>query len=298
MKKRDPKKKRPSASELAGDLQREYEGLEAELGDAEETLRAIREGQVDAFAVSTPAGQRIYTLEGSDRAYRLLIEEMAEGALTLTRDGLILFCNRRFVEMVGKPIEKVMGSSILTLVSPADEQTVRTLLGNVPVSGARAEIALMAASGRSVPVLLSATPLPETDPAGVCLVVTDLTKHGTLASPDHVAAGIAREIRDPLREVNMLLSALDKICQGSKALGPKRRETAKEFYVKAKSASEKIEEVVRRALSPTEADTPETVPIDINRRTKEGAKTRKKLRPGRIVLDEREKRRKADPGQG
>lgn len=297
MKKRDPKKKRPSASELAGDLQREYEDLEAELGDAEETLRAIREGQVDAFAVSTPAGQRIYTLDGSDRAYRLLIEEMAEGALTLTRDGLILFCNRRFVEMVGKPIEKVMGSSILTLVSKADEQTVRTLLGNVPVSGARAEIPLMAASGRSVPVLLSATPLPETDPAGVCLVVTDLAKHGKLASPDHVAAGIAREIRDPLREVNMLLSALDEICQGSKALGSKRRETAKEFYVKAKSASEKIEEVIRRVLSPSETDTPETVPIDINRRTKEGTKIRKKLRPGRIVLDEREKRRKADPGR-
>jgi PAS domain S-box-containing protein len=253
VKERNPKKKRPSEDGSVSDLQRQYEEMEAQLDEAEETLRAIREGEVDAFAVSTAAGHRIYSLEGSDRAYRLLIEDMSEGALTLTGDGLILFCNRRFTEIVGKPIEKVIGSSIFTLISPADKQTVRTLLGNAPVSGARAEISLMPAIGRSVPVLLSATPLPETDPPGACLVVTDLNERRNLASPDHVAAGIAREIRNPLIEVNIFLSALDEICQGSKTLEPKRRETAKEFYLKAKSASENIEEVLRRVLSSTEA---------------------------------------------
>lgn len=273
MKKRNPKKKRPSADGLASDLQRQYEDLEAQLDDAEETLRAIRDGQVDAFAVSTAAGPRIYTLEGSDRAYRLLIEDMAEGALTLTRDGLILFCNRRFAEIIGQPIEKVTGSSIFTLIFPADNQTVRTLLENAPVSGARAEISLKPARGRPVPVLLSATPLPETDPPGACLVVTDLTEHERLASPDHVAARIAREIRNPLSEVNTFLSALDEICQGSKTLGPQRRKSAKEFCLKATSALEKIEEVIRRVLSPTEADRRETF--------KKGMKFRKKLRPTR-----------------
>jgi PAS domain S-box-containing protein len=253
MKKRNPKKK-PSAGGSVGDLQRQYKEMEAQLDEAEETLRAIREGEVDAFAVSTAAGNRIYSLEGSDRAYRLLIEDIAEGALTLTGDGLILFCNGRFAEMVGKSIEKVIGSSIFTLISPADEPTVRTLLGNAPVSGARAEIQLMPASGRSVLVLLSATPLPETDPPGACMVVTDLTDRRKPASQDHVAAGIAREIRNPLIEVNIFLSALDEICRGSKTLEPKRRETAKEFYLKAKSASENIEEIIRRVLSPTEAD--------------------------------------------
>jgi len=269
MKERNPKKKRPSADELVSDLQRQYEEMEAQLDEAEETLRAIREGEVDAFAVSTAEGNRIYTLEGSDRAYRLMIEDMAEGALTLTGDGLILFCNRRFAEIVGKPIEKMIGSSIFTLLSPADEQTVRSLLGNAPVSGAKAEIPLMPASGRSVPVLLSATPLPETDPPGVCLVVTDLTERRKLASLDHVAAGIAHEIRNPLSEVNIFLSALDEICKESKTLEPKRKEKANEFYLKAKSALEKIEEVIRRVMAPTNAD------------TKEGMKIRKKLQPTR-----------------
>jgi len=230
--------------------------MEAQLDEAEGTLRAIRGGEVDAFAVSTAAGHRIYTLEGSDRAYRQMIEDISEGALTLTGDGLILFCNRRFAEFVGKPIEKVTGSSIFTFISPADKQTVRTFLGNATVSGARAEIPLMPASGKSVPVLLSATPLSETDPPAACLVVTDLTERRKPASLDHVAAGIAREIRNPLSEVNIFLSALDEICQRSKTLEPKRKEKAKEFHLKAKSASEKIEEVIRRALSPTNADMP------------------------------------------
>ena len=105
MKERNPKKKRPPADGSVSDLQRQFEEMEAQLDEAEETLRAIREGEVDAFAVSTPAGHRIYSLEGSDRAYRLLIEDISEGALTLTGDGLILFCNRRFSEIVGTPIE-------------------------------------------------------------------------------------------------------------------------------------------------------------------------------------------------
>jgi hypothetical protein len=111
--------------------------------------------------------------------------------------------------------------------------------------------------------------LPETDPPGSCLVVTDLTGRRKLASLDHVAAGIARDIRNPLSKMNIFLSALDKICQGSKTLEPKRKEQANELYLKAKSASEKIEEVTRRVMAPPNAD------------TKEGLKIRKKLRPTR-----------------
>lgn len=248
MKVSNPKKKRPPADGLVSDLRRQYEEMEAQLDEAEETLRAIRGGEVDAFAVSTAAGNRIYTLEGSDRANQLLIEDMAQGALTLTGDGLILFCNRRFAEIVGMPFEKVIGSSIFTFISPADKQTVKNLLGET-VSGARMEIPLIPASGRLVPVLLSATPLPETNPPGVCLVVTDLTEHRKLTSLEQVAAGVAHEIRNLLTEVN---SALDAITKGSKTPEPKRMETAKEFYSKLKSASEKFEEVIRRVLSPHE----------------------------------------------
>ena len=52
--------------------------LEARLGEAEDTLEAIRGGEVDAVVVGRAGSQRIYTLESADRSYRLLIEQMRE----------------------------------------------------------------------------------------------------------------------------------------------------------------------------------------------------------------------------
>ncbi|NIO00054.1 MAG: hybrid sensor histidine kinase/response regulator, partial [Anaerolineae bacterium] len=73
----------------------EIEELRARLEEAEETLRAIRSGEVDAVIVSGPQGEQVYTLKGADHTYRLLIEQMKEGAATLAAEGTILYCNRR-----------------------------------------------------------------------------------------------------------------------------------------------------------------------------------------------------------
>src|ERR1700761_1238659 len=70
--------------------------LRARLQEAEDTLDAIRNGDVDAVVVGGSAGQQVYTLQNADRPYRVLIEQMQEGALTLSDDGTILYCNERF----------------------------------------------------------------------------------------------------------------------------------------------------------------------------------------------------------
>ena len=74
--------------------------LKSRLEEAEETLRALRNGEIDAVIASGPDGDRVYTLRGADEAYRVMVQEMAEGALTLTIDGLILFCNEQFASLV------------------------------------------------------------------------------------------------------------------------------------------------------------------------------------------------------
>ena len=85
--------------------------LELRLSEAEDTLRAIRQGDVDALVVAGPNGDQVFTLEGADTPYRFLIEEMDEGALLLQPDGTILFANARFAELAGVPLEKVTGST-------------------------------------------------------------------------------------------------------------------------------------------------------------------------------------------
>lgn len=61
------------------------------LEEAENTLRAIGAGEVDAFVVSDGGdAQRVFTLTTADRPYRMFVENMHEGAATLSASGVIL----------------------------------------------------------------------------------------------------------------------------------------------------------------------------------------------------------------
>ena len=65
------------------------------------------------MVVGGPTGQQVYTLENADRPYRILVEQMQEGAATLGKDGTILYCNQRFAAIVRMPHENVIGNSIV-----------------------------------------------------------------------------------------------------------------------------------------------------------------------------------------
>src|SRR5919205_650470 len=79
----------------------ELEELQQRLEEAEETLRAIRAGEVDALVVESPEGEMIYTLTTADYPYRLMIEQMNEGAVSVSPDSIILYSNRHFGGIVG-----------------------------------------------------------------------------------------------------------------------------------------------------------------------------------------------------
>ena len=104
---------------------RELDRVRARLADAEETLRAIRNGEVDSVVVAGKEGRQVFTLQGAEHTYRMLIESMNEGALTLTADKTILFANQRFATMVKCPLEQVLGSSFHRFLSDADRATLR-----------------------------------------------------------------------------------------------------------------------------------------------------------------------------
>ena len=154
--------------------------LQARLTEAQETLRAIRSGEVDAVVISAPAGPHVYTLEGANEAYRGLIESMNEGALTvtLTTEKLILYGNQCFARMVNSPLEQVIGSSFLRFLSPEDQKVLRALLKGGDPSAAKIQVSLMGMGGAQLPVQLSARRLANTRgrPALMGMVLTDLTE--------------------------------------------------------------------------------------------------------------------------
>src|SRR5690349_11757232 len=106
-------------SENIDDLRQRNSELQARLDEAEVMLRAIRNGEVDAIVVAGPDGDTVYTLKGADEAYRLLVQQMAEGAVTVAADGLILFANDQLARMLGLPLERVIGCRMDDFVAPA-----------------------------------------------------------------------------------------------------------------------------------------------------------------------------------
>ena len=154
------------------ELLAENEDLRIRLEEAEETLRAIREGEVDGLVCSGPEGEQLFLLKGAEHAYRVFVEAMNEGAVTLSHDGTILYCNDRFAEMVETPSEKVIGQSIYPFVAPTEAFESAFQRGK---SGKeKVEILLTRKDGGPLPVYFSFNPLLEDEVPGICVVVTDV----------------------------------------------------------------------------------------------------------------------------
>lgn len=155
-------------------LLREVASLRSRLAEAEETLRAIRTGEVDALVISNHDGQQVFTLKGAEHGYRVLVQTMNEGAVTLSRDGTILYCNQNFATMVRLALERVIGGSIARFV-PESERPAFTKLHH-GTQGRKGELAMLAHDGTLVPVFVAVSDLKvDGVPDAVCLVFTDLT---------------------------------------------------------------------------------------------------------------------------
>ncbi len=157
---------------------RQLADLRARLAEAEETLHAIHSGEVDAVVVAGKAGPQVFTLQGAEHAYRILIESMNEGALTLTADATILFANRCFAKMVRRPLEQVIGGSFHRFLATEDRVTLRPLLKRTGTSGSKIQVHLRADDGSQMPAQISLRPLVTDAASGATLgmVVTDLTE--------------------------------------------------------------------------------------------------------------------------
>lgn len=148
------------------------------LAEAEETLRAVRIGGVDTLVVAGKHGSQVFTLQGAEHAYRVLIESMNEGALTLTADKMILYANQCFARMVKCPLEQVIGSSLRRFLSATDRATLRQLMKRAAPSGSKIQVLLNADDGSPLPAQISIRPLARNgiNHATTSMVVTDLTE--------------------------------------------------------------------------------------------------------------------------
>jgi PAS domain S-box-containing protein len=194
--------------------------LQASLQEAQETLDAIRNGEVDAIVAT---GNRIYSLTGAEHPYRVYVEQMQEGAVTVAADGLVLYCNQRFADMVGAPLEGVISSVICSYLSAESWEKISAVVTGVE-SVVKHESILCGRSGQEIPVNFTASKLSLSDQNVICLVITDLTvqkvdeelrlakevaERANLAK-DAFLAALSHELRTPLTPALMAVSALQQ----------------------------------------------------------------------------------------
>ncbi|MDW5564168.1 MAG: PAS domain S-box protein [Methanomassiliicoccus sp.] len=151
--------------------------LEERLSESEGTLKAILSGEVDAILVSTPEGERIFTLKGAEEPYRVLFEQMSEGAVTVSHDGIILFCNQSFADMMKAPLENIIGINLETFLCPSEVYSYRELIEQSIDRPARGDLSFKAADGTMVPEHLSVSYLPTAGEPMHCIVLADLSEH-------------------------------------------------------------------------------------------------------------------------
>lgn len=165
----------PASSEKR-ELLDEIEALRTRLEEAEETIRAIRSGEIDALVTSGPNGDQVFTLQHAERPYRVLIETMQEGAVTVSEQGFILYCNQRFADMLKMPLEKVLGALLQTFIAPEYRDAFQTSFFQCHFQNIHTEAALWAGDGTLVPVSVALSPLAlDENTTAVCLVASDQT---------------------------------------------------------------------------------------------------------------------------
>lgn len=145
--------------------------------EAEEMLRAISAGEVDAFVVSGDSPDRIIALSTADSPYRQFVENMRDGAATLSSTGLMLYANRRLAELLGCPTETIVGSSLARFVAGDLPALLDESISGSRAVGDAVELDLIDSDGALVPVLVACSPLDVDGDRLTCVTFADLSVH-------------------------------------------------------------------------------------------------------------------------
>src|SRR5580765_6909004 len=100
---------------------------------------------------------------------------MKEGAVTLNRKGIILYCNSQFAGMIDMPLAKVIGLPIMGFIPDQYKSRFKKIAEQGWESDSKGEISLENKDGQLTPFLLSVTSLELSEGIALSIILTDLT---------------------------------------------------------------------------------------------------------------------------
>jgi PAS domain S-box-containing protein len=193
-------------------LRARLDELKDQLRVANETLEAIRSGEVDALVVGDEGQEQVYTLKGAEQPYRVLIEAMEEGAVTLTGEGDVLYCNAWYAQLVGRSMETVIGQPIWPHLAEKDVPAFSGMLSQALRGSCHGEVSLRRGD-ETVPVKVALSPLPMGSGPAVCMVVADLTEERQRGKDIQFLQELAVGVSQATDLDEALLLVVGRICE-------------------------------------------------------------------------------------
>ena len=163
--------------------------LRARLENAEETLRAIRSGEIDALVVETATGPKIFTLQGQDaelnRFRGEILTQISDAVIVVDDDQRVTYLNAAAERQYGVTASEVLGCSIAQIyrshwVQPDDETQMVAALNQT--GRWRGENVHIKRNGEILHVESSVTRLYSGNgtPSGLLAVIRDITEREQL----------------------------------------------------------------------------------------------------------------------
>ena len=158
-------------------LLQENNDLQDRLNVAEDTLRAIRMDEVDALTVCTAQGDPVNTLQNADQPYRSLVEQMQQGAVTISDDGSVLYCNRYFATLVGHSPEFIVSQNISQFIVAEEQAQFTAFIQTAHANeGIYQEFHCQNCQSQAIAVYIVANVFQLVPRVVICLIVTDLSE--------------------------------------------------------------------------------------------------------------------------
>lgn len=158
-----------------GTLRREIAALRSRLAESEETLRAISSGAADYIIMDSPTQTGVFAVEGSENPYRMMVETMDEGAVTVSPDDVVLYCNQRFADMVEGDPKTIIGNSLLAHFAGDDAEPVAAAIRQSGAGTSRVRATLRASDATAVPVAAALHRQTYRGSQSIAIVITDLS---------------------------------------------------------------------------------------------------------------------------
>ncbi|MEO6730116.1 MAG: ATP-binding protein [Ferruginibacter sp.] len=149
--------------------------LQKQLIEAKSAIEAIKEKSIDAVVITGKKGLKVYTETSADKIYRILIEKMHEGAVIVSKEGNIIYCNSCFSEKVNLDLQKIIGTKFSNYICGPFSMHFDEVLAAGTMTTLKESIYMCVHEAKSIPVLLSANTFTMDDNFVWSIVLTDLS---------------------------------------------------------------------------------------------------------------------------